>query len=249
VHRDIFQRRRRAAESAAQDGSKTLLVLVVLVHKGEPTRLSIALQRTFTAYGKGGAMPRKLKGPTEKQLDTAFKPLAIEIGKLTRSWNMLHEHLAQIFARIVNPENVIIPLAIWYSTSSDRSQREMLRAAAASFGAINTKNHPTAKDDIEWLLNQCNSLSDQRNDALHAPLAITSDSTKKIEVISHYFLGNPRARKLKDKNLFDQIRWYRDKTEVLKNYALAIWFHLGQHRSWPQRPLMPTLGQSPTHKK
>lgn len=54
---------------------------------------------------------------------------------------------------------------------------------------------------------------------------------------------------LKSKNLLDEIIWYRAKTEVLKNYVLAIWLHLGQHGTWPQRPLMPTLGQNLTRKR
>jgi hypothetical protein len=190
------------------------------------------------------------KRPTEKQLDKAFAPLALEIGKLNRAWNMLHEHLGSLFAHIVNNSNLSIPLAVWYSTPSDRSQREMLRAAINAFGALDVQKHPTAKDDIKWLLNQCDPLADRRNDALHAPLVITStDSRKIIEILPHYFLGNPRARKLKDKNILDQVRRYRTMAETLRDYALSLWFHLGQQDSWPQRPLMPTLGQNQTHKK
>ncbi len=79
---------------------------------------------------------RMTKRPTGKQLDRAFAPLALEIGKLNRAWNMLHEHLGSLFAHIVNNDNLSIPLAVWYSTQSDRSQREMLRAAINAFGAL-----------------------------------------------------------------------------------------------------------------
>jgi hypothetical protein len=191
---------------------------------------------------------RMTKRPTEKQLDKAFAPLAMEIGKLNRASNMLHEHLGNLFARIVNNDNINIPLAVWYSTPSDRTQREMLRAAVNAFGALNAKKRPTAKDDIKWLLTQCDQLADRRNDALHAPLEI-SISRKTIEILPHYYFGNPRALKLKDKNILDQVRWYRAMAETLRDYALSLWFHLGQQDSWPQRPLMPTLGQDPTHKK
>jgi hypothetical protein len=154
----------------------------------------------------------------------------------------------ELFSRIVNDDNINIPLAVWYSTPSDRTQREMLRAAVNAFGALNTKKRPTAKDDIKWLLNQCDQLADRRNDALHAPLVI-SGSRKTIEILPYYFFGNPRALKLKDKNILDQVGWYRATAETLRGYALSLWFHLGQQDSWPEKPLTPTLGQNLIHKK
>ncbi len=188
---------------------------------------------------------RNPRPPSEKMMDRTFAPFAMEIGKLTRSWNMLQENLGEIFARIVNDANRNIPLAVWYSTQNDRAQREMLRRAYASFGAINSRRHPRAKKDIKWLLDRCDSLADQRNDALHAPLVLAaSEANKTIEVVPSYFLGNPRALKLNNKNILEELRWYRESAETLRQYALSIWFYLGRDdKSWPEKPLMPTLGQ------
>lgn len=195
-------------------------------------------------------MRRNPRPPSENTIDNAFAPFAMEIGKLTRSWNILQENLGEIFAQIVNDTNHNIPLAVWYSTHNDRAQREMLRRAYASFGAINNRRHPMAKEDIKWLLDRCDSLADQRNDALHAPLMLAiSESNKTIEVMPAYFLGNPRALKLKNKNILEELRWYRESAETLREYALSIGFYLGQDgTSWPEKPLMPTLGQTHPHR-
>jgi hypothetical protein len=195
------------------------------------------------------------KPQSEQTMDRPFAPFAIEIGELTRSWNILQENLGEIFAWIVNDSNPNIPLAVWYSTQNDRAQRDMLRRAHASFGAINNRKHPKAKEDIKWLLDRCDSLADQRNDALHAPLMLAiSESNKTIEVIPAYFLGDPRAIKLKNKNVLEELRWYRQSAETLRQYALSIVSHMkADGKSWPERPLMPTLGQNhphrPSHRK
>jgi hypothetical protein len=192
---------------------------------------------------------RNPRPPSEHTADRPFAPFAIEIGELTRSWNIFQENLGEIFAWIVNDLNPNIPLAVWYSTQNDRAQREMLRRAYASFGAVNNRQHPKAKEDIKWLLDRCDSLAEQRNDALHAPLMLAiSEPNKTIEVVPAYFLGNPRAIKLKNKNILEELRWYRESAETLRQYALSISFHLRTDgTSWPERPLMPTLGQ--THRR
>jgi hypothetical protein len=53
---------------------------------------------------------RNLRPPSKKTINNAFAPFAMEIGKLTRSWNILQENLGEIFAQIVNDTNHNIPL-------------------------------------------------------------------------------------------------------------------------------------------
>jgi hypothetical protein len=137
------------------------------------------------------------KPPSQKQLDKAFKPYAIEIGFLTRSWNLLHDNLGKIFGRIMEHPIPHVPIAVWYSATSDRTQREMLRAACAATFRVSPGKRPGLKDDIKWLLSKVQTLADQRNDAIHAPLVlITGDAFTGIEVMAAYFDGNPRAIKL-----------------------------------------------------
>jgi len=185
-----------------------------------------------------------------KKLDAAFAPLALEIGQLNRAWNRLHENLGKIFAAILNRNVATVPLAVWYSVTNDRSQRLMLSAASKAFFAFDTATHPKAKDDIKWLLKECDALAGQRNTAIHAPLILTrQDGSKDIKIASEYFFGNPLAASLKDKNLFDEMLWYRARAEILQNHALSIWMHFGQRESWPEKPLMPTPTRGQTRRK
>ena len=109
------------------------------------------------------------------EFDEAFRHVAAEIGFLARAWNALHNNLATVFAVLVTPSNINIPLAVWNSTSNDRAQRGMLRAALLSWRAHN-RDSAIVVGEITWLLNQCDSLSDKRNDALHSPINILLDT-------------------------------------------------------------------------
>jgi hypothetical protein len=86
----------------------------------------------------------------------AFDPFAKEIGHLTRAWNMLHDDLGLIFARLINPANPNIGRAVWHSIRSDLAQREAIKAASLASFAIDKKIHPKAGDDIQWCVSACN---------------------------------------------------------------------------------------------
>jgi hypothetical protein len=193
---------------------------------------------------------KRPRRPTERQFEKAFAPYALEIGQLTRAWNALHDNLGQIFSQIVSPGMPHIPSAIWYSTPNDKTQRDMLKGAYLAFGAINSKTHPRAKEDIKWLMAESQRLSDQRNDAIHAPISVgMSMKSGEMIIAPDIFYGNPRAKKLYGKELLAELRWYRMCAVVLKNFSVLIWLHLRRtDGTWPERPLLPTLGQTDLHR-
>jgi hypothetical protein len=183
--------------------------------------------------------------------DRAFAPYALQIGHLSRSWNQLHENLCGIFARVVSPHNRNIAYAIWHEQRSDRTQRGMLRSACEAHGAIDTNNRQTAIDDIRWMLERCRDLADQRNIAIHAPMFVGMDTaTGEFMVEPHNFQNNPNANRLYGKAILHELRYFRAKSDALKEYALKIWFALGHtERTWPQRPTLPTREQLKPRKK
>jgi hypothetical protein len=85
----------------------------------------------------------------------------------------LHDNLGLIFSQLVRPENNNIPRSIWYSMQSDSAQRKMLKSAYLAPFAIDGKIHPRAKEDIEWLIKEVQTLAVQRNGAIHAPVLIS----------------------------------------------------------------------------
>ena len=199
--------------------------------------------------------------PTKRQIKQRKNPYVLALGNLVIAWNALQENLAELFWAITDLPDGTIPLSIWHSTNNDRTQREMLRAmteaiftqrAARELDATVKGNTLRIRDDIIWLINKANSLADQRNDAVHSPLWFVIDATgsgKIGEMIPADYFGNPRAKKLKGKDLLNEFRWYRQSADTLASYALRIRFVLSPGLTpWPDRPQMPRLVQSRTRK-
>jgi hypothetical protein len=137
--------------------------------------------------------------PMPDRIEKVFAPYAREVRKLVASWNQLQERLGELFSVIVRKDHPGIVLAIWYSTRSDLNQRQMLRASAEAAAAAGLLEQ-AKKEDIKWLLDRTNELAQQRNDAIHAPVAFFTDQDG-TRLMTEYFFGNPRALSLKDKSL------------------------------------------------
>jgi hypothetical protein len=109
-----------------------------------------------------------------------LEPIALEIGKLVIEWNSLQENLLLIFCEIVTHKVGGPATAVWHSTTNDRAQREMLRAAIETnfIQSQVQKTYPhkisqELKDEYDWLLSQANTLANQRNNAIHSPFIIS----------------------------------------------------------------------------
>jgi hypothetical protein len=87
----------------------------------------------------------------------------------------LHQTLGRFFAVVIGGDAELV-LAAWRSLENDRAQREMLRATIIAANAdhpkvaslLRWKQTPKAPDDLLWVLNRADALSDVRNDAIHA---------------------------------------------------------------------------------
>jgi hypothetical protein len=180
---------------------------------------------------------RMVKIPSEAELERQFEPYAVEIGKLVAVWNRLHEKLARLFCLAAGIQNINVANAIWHSTDSDRTQRQMLRKAAeVTFDAEAHK-----KDGIIWLVNQIDTmLAGNRNDAIHAPLAFFTDADG-TQLLPSWDSGHPRAKSLRGKDLMTEFKWYRDCAVVLANYAECMWqaSFPSARFAWPAIPALP----------
>ena len=182
-----------------------------------------------------------------KKFRRRFQPYAIELGHLAYHWNRLHENLGRLFWTITGIANGVVAMNVWYSLRSDLAQREMLRAAA--MGGLNRQAVEKARGEIKWLLDEVNTLSHQRNDALHAPLLFKFEPEDPRPIFeSAYHFGNPRALKLKDKDLISEFVWYHERAAALADHAsvLDLWIHRPEP-TLPSRPKLPTRGQRKNH--
>ena len=126
--------------------------------------------------------------------------------------------------------------------AAPEAQAEMLRSVVS----INKVSKARQYDDISWLLNLIDrDIAGIRNDVIHAPMIFVNETTN-IELIPAYFFGNPRARALKDKNLLQEFRWFRDRMARLALFAEGL-HHATLLSScnfpWPIRPELPTRDQ------
>jgi hypothetical protein len=173
--------------------------------------------------------------------DAEFEPYAREIGFLLRNWNDLQEALADLFA-IILKDTTGVSRAIWYAVPNDRFQRRMLENAAAHvLEPTGSPDNAVVLREIRWILCKANSLGGQRDAAAHSPVMIAAIE-EPFEFIARHFFGNPLAKTLQGKKLFNEFRLYRERANVLHVYTVQIdvWFRMGQKReTWPKRPFWP----------
>jgi hypothetical protein len=194
-------------------------------------------------------MPRKRKSflgrpPTHK----GFRPYVTAIGQAAIAWNGLHEALRDLFWLLSNG-NKPTSSAIWYSIKSDRSQRDMIRAIANSHVQTGDISQIVFKR-IDWLLGQCDTIANARNDMVHSPLIFSEQRG----VYPNTYAGNPLAKRLLNKELLSEFRWCREAALTLTDFAMRLHINLLAEDSamfpFPEIPAMPNRGQKkrPSHK-
>jgi hypothetical protein len=135
---------------------------------------------------------------------------------------------------------------VWYALNgNERAQREMLRAAVNSVDAYTEIPKPPEHAEIIWVLKELNTLAGRRNVPVHSPLVFVTDlSAGQVEIIPHYFFGNPRATELRDKSLLQEFKWYRDHLSKLALFAERLHYSLlFPDYALPKRPELPPRGQ------
>jgi hypothetical protein len=195
---------------------------------------------------------RAKKRGSQQYTAAEFRPYVAALGQLTLAWNDLQESLAALFwtTMLYSPPLAgdfvnYTPLWVWHSIKSDRSQREMLKAAIDH--SHTAWKRPSFVNDGKWLLDRAGELEDARNDAIHSPLFSVDKSLYGMaagpeKVAQAYWLFNPRAKKLaKRDNLLRELRYCRDAAITLSDYAREIDRALiNPSRPWPKKPLQPS---------
>ena len=177
-----------------------------------------------------------------------FQPYAIELGAFVYGWNQLHDNLADLFWSVVGGVDGSVPLAIWHALTSDRTQRQVLAAAAkARFRAKFVKrelrhNYKETAERIEWLLEETNKLANRRNMVIHSPYWFLKGEKK---LVPNAFFGSPLARGLEKHDLLQEFRWCREAATVLSGFAsrLAVALRIeAEQPPWPDIPKLPNRG-------
>jgi hypothetical protein len=176
--------------------------------------------------------------PPDDELEAAFAPYITAAGQVVHHWNQLQESLGKLFAAVT--EKGSMALAIWYTPHSDRAQRDMLIAAIHETSDDKwTLYSKTAKAEILALVAEANSLADRRNDAIHAPVSLAIDK-RRLVPIPIYFRGNPRALKLKGKDIIKEINACVERAKTLREYTekLETAINFSTRYAWPDTPTL-----------
>jgi hypothetical protein len=166
---------------------------------------------------KGSATPVPAI-PHDEYLKEAFKPYIAAVGSAMHRWNEMQEAFGQLFATVTCIGRSVA-LAVWYSTDSDRAQRNMLRAALSATPDDKwTGRLSAAKKSLIWALDRADEVADRRNDAAHAPCSLALLNGDLI-AIAAYFHGNPRALKLKDHDVVAEFEWCGATAKILQEFV------------------------------
>src|SRR5215207_9637066 len=184
-----------------------------------------------------------VKLPDKIQIEAAtkrFEPYLTALGSVANAWNHLHEELGLLFC-YVSGLDTTMGMNIWHSLKSDRSQRDLLDAAIKTRAEDEdwAKQFPKARESIDWMLTKIHKFAERRNDAIHAPCSIGIGDDQ-FEIVPHSFFGNPKAKRLRGKDILTEFDWYTDYTDALRRYAQSLQPALGTvGYSWPDKPLLP----------
>jgi hypothetical protein len=163
------------------------------------------------------------------------------IGQVAYASNQFHEELSEIFARVIAADRDIA-LAIWYSATNDRPQREMLKAAIVASPTDRwLPRLPRARDDLLWLLSKADTFADRRNDAVHVPCSVVVDTiAKAADVIVPDYIRYKRAARLRSKQILIEFDWCARTFAVLSEFTYrAERSMFSEHFPWPDRPPLP----------
>ena len=194
----------------------------------------------------------------QAQWQAAYELHVTAVGEVAFHWNLLHERLGELFGLIVGTTRAI-GMAVWYSIQSDRGQREMLLAALRAIEPERLEKFPKAAADMKWLANYVTeTLADRRNAAIHAPCEAQmgvferrdGSLTTAFEIGPSWYLGNPRANKLKGFELIPEFEWYASTAQTLTKFAEGMVGALSfDVQPWPERPRLPSINRSHSHKR
>jgi hypothetical protein len=181
--------------------------------------------------------------PTDEEVSAAFTAYVSGIGKVAHAWNYLMESTGRLFVIATGMERRQAA-AIWYSTDADRVLLHIFKAAVLSAPAKIWGTRDKAGVDLSWFSDRVLSLHDHRNDAVHAPCSLVTDSEGSA-MIAHPLSGHRRAKKLAGKELLVEFDWCERWAESLSRFSRQTEQALlhGTY-PWPNRPAQPNRRRS-----
>lgn len=200
---------------------------------------------------------KSLTPAQKRQVAVDRRRLRYELGTLVQTWSQLQGDLAGIFHQATGCEPHVSN-SMWHSLKSDLAQRELVSAALRSQIQLLSawKNDKDKQDKAKvfaeylWLIGEITKFSHKRNDLIHSPIVLfRSALSTEMEAIIDGWHDDPRAKRLKDTELYQYCRWQIGFCEDAHKFMRSIWTHLRKHEALPKRPQWRSLSLFPTRKQ
>lgn len=183
---------------------------------------------------------RIVRLPADEVIKEKYEAYIRAVGDAAFSFNQLHEALGRLFAVVVNGEERETTQAVWYSLSSDRGQRLMLRAAVKASSPSRWPATPKVGAEVLWLLDKADVVAKMRNDAVHLPasLMVGSEQDGGAYMGALFINGHPGALKARGADLLADFNACVEHTDILTRYARDIEAAIvsAARYGWPERP-------------
>jgi hypothetical protein len=176
------------------------------------------------------------------------------LGRLVQTWGLLQESLVGVFEQATGcPPHVAN--SMWHSIKSDLVQRDLLLASLrpsvdlirAWKGDVAKERRVLVFEEYIWAIIEINKLAHTRNDLIHSPFIFywgASAADMEARVWDQH--DNPRATKLKGKELYQLCRWMTATCDDIKRYLLSIWPYVKKNGVVPKRPKFKSVSVFPT---
>ena len=175
---------------------------------------------------------------------------AQHIGEIMIAWNEVQSNLFMLFWALNRAANYETMHGIWHCIQSDKTQRDMVTAAAK--GVLKEKGQRRMLVKIEWLIARIADLSPYRNDSAHTPIFFQIDHDGKTLLIYDFISARKPALERLELNPISKI-WARVRGDIyaLSRYTSSISDELlyGEDPSQPPFPRRPRLLTFPAKKK
>jgi len=200
----------------------------------------------------------KAQTPAEKQRHAVDRRrLRYELGTLVQTWSLLHEKLADIFYTATGCP-IHVSNSMWQSVKSDLAQRELLLAALKaqidllSLWEDDEEKLARAKafGEYYWAVTEITKFSHTRNDLIHSPIIFfryANESEYEVKISDQN--GNPRAAKLKEKDIYQLCRWAIAFCDDVQKFIGSVIPHQKRHGVLPPRPRWKLLSSFPGRKQ
>jgi hypothetical protein len=169
----------------------------------------------------------------ETQIETIESEYAENVGRIAIAWNSLHSSLLMGFEQFLDISEESAK-NLWEVGTSDRQQRNMLRALA------NEIENEKLREDYLWTLGKIDSLAEFRNSLIHAPVKTCRETFSILPDELGKANHTRNFKNIKEKDLFSSL-----EGDILKLSAFILRIFIAcnsNEGSSPQRPKLEGLG-------